>query len=523
MRLNERRGLAWLAILAAASIVTGGWMLESADGAAEHHPAERFAEVLRLISNEYVDPVDAGRLHEMAIDGMLEGLDPHSRFLTPGDYAQFRLEALGEYAGIGAEVGLRGDWVTVISPLPGSPAERAGLRAGDRIVEIDGMAASGWSQQRAVRHLRGPRGTDVTIGISRDGVERVIRVHLVREEIRRQAVPSALLIEGDIGYVELAGFGSATAVELQAELDRVVSLGARKLIVDVRRNPGGVMTEGIAAADLFLDRGSPIASVRGRSAGTSQRFLATSADRYAGMPLVVLVGQGSASASEIVAGAIQDMDRGLVIGEPSYGKGLVQTMYPLYEDHWLILTTARWYTPLGRSIQRQSDAPATSGSDSDAERFVYRTAAGRVMNSDGGIFPDFVVPLDTLEGAERRLAQSIVEQGATAYFSARLQFTVSYLAANPDLVTDFVVTEPMLDDFFDDLQRAGVRVDRSEYDAASGWVAFSLADDIAYSKWGEVERRRRQYLRDSQVMAAVGLLKQAPSTQALLGLNPSTN
>jgi carboxyl-terminal processing protease len=491
--------------------VTGGWLLQTASRPGQE--AHRLTEVIQVLSALYLDSLSDSRLYEMAIEGMIAQLDPHTQFLTPSDYEEFRLQSMGEYAGIGAEVSVRGDWATVIAPLPDSPAERAGLRPGDRIVEIDQEPTRGWSQQEVVGRLRGPRGMPVTLRIVRIGLDGDFEVSIVRQEIVLRSVPSALLMEDAVGYVELAGFGPTAAQDLRDAVDALVARGATKLILDMRRNAGGLMDQGIEISDLFLEQGQGVAELRGRSSVGGQRFTARRGDLYPGMPVVVLQSSGSASAAEIVAGALQDHNRALILGEASFGKGLVQTMFPLKDDHWLVLTTARWYTPLGRTIQRPLGSEA--GVSEAGGRPGYRTASGRAVLGGGGISPDVTVPLDTLEGTDRRVVQRLMEQDVERYLDARLEFTAGYVAQNPGLDPDFTISKELLDGFHAELERAGLTLDRDEL-GASTWVAFDLAGEIAYAKWGEVERRRRLNMRDAQVRRAHALLIQANSPEGLL-------
>jgi carboxyl-terminal processing protease len=531
MRMNGLRTRIAPAAVAVVAIVTGGWLLQRniEQERSLHAQARMFEEALRHVTERFVDAVDPQALGEGAVAKLVESLgDPHSAFMRPADFEALRVRTQGEYAGIGAEVGRRGEWITVIAPLPESPAERAGLQAGDRILAIDGASTRGWTQEQARDRLRGPRDTPVALRIGRGGAAQPLEVSIVRREIRLRAVPSAFLMENGIGYVELSAFSPAATRELQAALDRLREDGVRGVILDLRRNPGGLLDQGIAVADLFLSRGLLIAETRSRVAGQSQRAFATGRDRYPELPLVVLVGPASASAAEIVAGALQDHDRALVVGRASYGKGLVQTLHPLPGDNWLKLSTARWYTPAGRSIQRplaaggmepEADVHAElyeeDGLPQPAERPAYRTAGGRVVYGGGGIHPDLVVRPDTLTTTERAFATELFQEHLASYLAARLEFAVRHVREQPALRPGFPVTAALRAAFHDALVEAGIPVDREEYDAAARWIELELGSEITYSRWGEQERRRRQNAADAQVRAAAGLLARA-ATQASL-------
>jgi carboxyl-terminal processing protease len=527
----KRSVVAPLAI-ALVALVTGGWFLQRGVGEERsvYTQARLFEEVMTHIRNSFVDSKDPSDLYEMAVEGLLSELgDPHTTFMRPRDYEALRMQTQGEYGGIGAQIGRRGEWVTIIAPLPETPAERAGLRAGDQIIEIDGESTRNWSEDQAVARLRGPRNTPVSIRIARPGVEQPIAVNITREEIHLRAVPSAYVIDGNVAYVELNAFAETSTQELRAAIDRLRGEGARGLILDLRRNPGGLLDQGITVSDLFLNRGQLIAETKSRVAGQSHRAVATGRDAYPDMPIVVLVEGSSASAAEIVAGALQDHDRALVLGRTSFGKGSVQTLLPLQNNNWLKMTTARWYTPVGRSIQRPfspdehpsevtgmgMDSPAP---DTAADRPEYRTDSGRIVYGGGGIRPDVIVAPDTFQTAERPFAMEMRQRQMQQYVTAKLGYAVQFVRDNPNLQPGFQVTPAMLDGFYRALTGAGVEVERAVYDAASRWVAMELGDEITYSKWGEQERRRRQNAMDPQVRAAAQLLQRAQTPASLFTL-----
>jgi carboxyl-terminal processing protease len=531
--MTMRRWLGPVAVLIV-SLTTGGWLLQQAGArTSTSEQARLFEQVMRHVAENFVDTTSVAGLYDKAIDGMLGELrDPYTSLLRPSEYEALRVQTQGDYGGVGAQISRRGDWLTVIAPMPETPAERAGMRAGDQITEIAGESTAGWSTGDAVARLRGPAGTPVHLRLRRPGVDRPIEVHLVREEIRIRAVPSAFMMDDGVGYVELNAFTPTSTSELRSALDRLTAAGAHGVILDLRRNPGGLLEQGIAVADVFLGEGQLIAETRGRAPGQSQRASARGRDAYPDLAVVVLVGPGSASAAEIVAGALQDHDRALVMGRTSWGKGLVQALYPLPNNHWLKMTTARWYTPSGRSIEPrflsageriaalsgepEGDEPTRAAATAEA-RPEYRTAAGRLVYGGGGIHPDLVVEADTFLTAERAFAEAMLQERVGDYFTARLDFAVAFVRNNPELLTDFAVTPSMLDDFYHKLN-ASIATDRAMYDAAARWIALELATEIAYSRWGEEERRRRQHVYDATVTKATVLLAGARSTRELFEL-----
>ncbi|NJD11706.1 MAG: S41 family peptidase [Gemmatimonadetes bacterium] len=520
--MKLRRAVLTPVIVAAVALGSGGWLLQR--GASEpnvYANARLFEDVLRRVNASFVDSRDTGDLYRMAIDGMLKQLgDPHSAYLPADEYEKLRVQTEGEYGGLGVQIIKRGDYITVISPLPGTPGERAGLRAGAAIAEVDGVATKSWTEDEAVSRLRGPRGSRVVLSVLRAGMDQPIKFDITREEIHIKAIPTAYLIAPDVGYTELVLFNATATNELRSTITKLRQQGARRLILDLRQNPGGLLEEGSQVSDLFLPKPVLIVETKSRVAGQNQKLLATTDDEFPNMPIVVLVGPGSASASEIVAGALQDHDRALVLGNATYGKGSVQTVFPLGGNNWLKLTTARWYTPSGRSIQRAYEAdgshPTTALADTaEGKRPAYKTDSGRTVYGGGGIVPDLEIDADTLTAQERALRQELAQYGSE-YATQRLKYSVEFIRSSPRLAEGFEVTDAMLDRFYAQLQAAGVKLDRQLFRGARRWLAFDVGYDIAYSKWGQEAARRRTNAVDPQVRTAVELLHQADSPAALL-------
>jgi carboxyl-terminal processing protease len=312
--------------------------------------------------------------------------------------------------------------------------------------------------------------------------------------------------------------------EVNQALKTLKSQGATGVILDMRGNPGGLLDAGIAVTDLFLDRGQLIAETKGRDPRQSQKAFASTPDAYPGLPIVVLVGPTSASATEIVAGALQDHDRALVLGRTTYGKGSVQSLYQLPDDNWLKLTTARWYTPVGRSIQgaygidaHATEMPDTMAQDSIGDRPEYRTDGGRTVYGGGGITPDLIVNPDTLTTSEQLYLESLQSHGSK-YYETRFAYAVKVAAANADLDRDFDVTDGMVNGFLEALRAAGVDVDPTAFQGARRLIERELGYEVSYAKWGQAEARRHLNWGDRQIQAAADLLRRAGSPDALFRL-----
>lgn len=509
-------------LVGAIALTTGGWFLQkgAADELNLYSQVRLFEEVVDMVSDRFVDENGQDELYQLAIEGLLHELgDPYSILMDRDQYADLRLDTTGEYGGLGIQIAVRNGWITIIAPMPGTPAERAGLQAGDRIVEVDGVSTEGWTEDDAVKVLRGPKGKEVDIKVGRVGAEAPIPFTIKRDDIEVRAVPSAYLMDDGVGYVEVVRFSESSAREVREAVERLREQGMRGLILDLRDNPGGLLDQSFEMADLFLGKGVTITETRGRVDDDNHSYRANDADRFAGLPMVVLINGASASASEIVAGALQDHDRALLLGQRTFGKGSVQTLFPLRAgDYVLKLTTARWYTPSGRSIQaphgNRDTAPVSdldqnpnAFPDDDGGREIFRTDAGREVLGGGGISPDFLVERET-DAQVEAFFRAMNPYGA-AYSDAMFDFASEFAATHGDLRPDFEVTPGMLDELFDRLVANDVEISRETYDGARAWLARQLGYRIAYSKWGQEGARQRWNRADQDVEAALRVLREA--------------
>lgn len=369
-----------------------------------------FNRVLELVQQNYVDEVDPKPLIEGAITGMLEKLDPHSTYVDADRFQRMNERNQGEYFGIGVSFDIREGYITVISPIESSPSDRLGIRSGDRIVKIDGQSAKGISQEEVYDKLRGPKGSKVHVTISRPGMDDFLEFDIVRDKIPIFSVPYKFMLDAQTGYVRATRFSATTSQELEAAVDSLESAGMKRLIFDLRGNSGGYLNQAIEVADKFLPGGKVVVYTKGRIPDSSQYYYSTDNDEHPQFPVIVLVDHGSASASEIVAGAVQDHDRGLICGMTTFGKGLVQRQYTLRDGSALLLTVAHYFTPSGRLIQRpyderdeyateeaieaaeqKTEAEVKDSEKGDAKVETFKTTRGRTVFGGGGIRPDIKI------------------------------------------------------------------------------------------------------------------------------------
>jgi carboxyl-terminal processing protease len=359
MNLKKKQHIKlWLALLVAVvfwTVGSGFYRNLSADGAETYKGLKLFSDVIGLVENNYVDPVDSKELIEKAIQGMVHGLDPHSSLLSPDDFKELQIDTQGEFTGIGVSITMKDGFVTVISPIEGTPAYEAGIKAGDRIIKVDGKATG--DLREAVKMIRGPKGTEVVVTIAREEAKKPIDFKLVRDIIPVESV-KAIVLKPGYGYIWITNFRDNTTDDLVSELEKLESakIPLKGLILDLRDNPGGLLNQAIEVSDLFVEKGT-ILSIKGRKEKNTQIYNATPNKVKRNYPIVLLINGGSASASEIVAGALQDQKRALILGTTSFGKGSVQSVEKLRDGYGLKLTIARYYTPSGRSIQAKGIQP----------------------------------------------------------------------------------------------------------------------------------------------------------------------
>jgi carboxyl-terminal processing protease len=466
---------------------------------------KQFTDVYSVIEENYAEPVNPDKaIYNGAIPGMLHALDPHSNFFDPKSYALMREDQRGKYYGVGMTVGPRNNKVIVIFPFTGTPAYKAGIHPGDVIIAVDGKSTENMSTGDVADMLKGPKGTTVHISISREGVEKPMEFTLIRDEIPRYSVDVHFMIKPGIGYLHVTGFNETTEEEVSKALDEF-GPDLKGLILDLRGNPGGLLSEGVGVADKFLKKGQLIVSHHGR-ASAEKRYAAQHGNGGKDYPLVVLVNRLTASAAEIVSGAIQDHDRGLIAGEVTFGKGLVQTVYPLSENTGLALTTAHYYTPSGRLIQRDYsnislydyyyNRDAESGSN--ASREVKLTDSGRTVYGGGGITPDVVIPPVKGNHFQDTLLQHY------AFFNFAKRYVVTHHPSK-----NFEVDDATMQDFRKSLDEASIPYTQADLVDNNDWIRSNIKAEIFVDAFGQDEGLKVRTEADPEVQKALDLLPQA--------------
>jgi carboxyl-terminal processing protease len=512
---SSRRGVVLLVVVLGISAVLGGLYGPSVRATAAgqndmQDSVKSFTHVLSVVQRNYAEPVDTDKvIYDGAIPGMLRVLDPHSNFFDPKQYALFKEEQQGKYYGVGMTVQQRENQTVVLAPFVGSPAYKAGIRPGDIILKVDGKSCDGLTTTEVADMLKGAKGTVVHISLGREGWEKPIEVTVTRDEIPRPGVEYFTMVKPGIGYVRVSTFNETTDSDLSEALRQLDVSKLDGLIIDLRNNGGGLLNQAVGMADMFLDKNEIVVSHRGR-ASQERRYYAVRGNQGIEVPVIVLINGQSASASEIVSGAIQDHDRGLIVGEVSFGKGLVQTQFPLSEDTALLLTTARYYTPSGRLIQRDyknvslydyhyNPQPPTKPE-------VKLTDSGRQVFGGGGITPDDVVaapkPDDFQQMLYRRGVFYSQQQGVG-------DFTRYYLGEKPDITKDFVVNDAVVTDFRKYLDKQKIKYTDADIQANIVWLKWQIKREVFTSYFGLNDGYKVELQDDVQLEKAIDLIPQA--------------
>ena len=481
---------------------------------------DRFGQVLSLVQTQYVDPIDNQKLIKGAIDGMLSTLDPHSVYMPADRYEQFSDNFKANYSGIGINFDIRDGHLIVISPLEGTPAFKLGIRAADVIVAVDGKdVPSTINNNDVFKLLRGPEGSNVHVSIARDGAAGRLEFDIARAKIPQESVPYGFMIRPGVGYIRITRFASATGDELEKKLEQLKAQGMKELLLDLRFNSGGLLNQAVEVCDRFLPDQQLIVYTRGRGPNAASEYHATDRDKFTDFPMVVLVDHGSASASEITAGALQDTDRGLVVGVTTFGKGLVQNQMRLKDGSALLLTIAKYYTPSGRLIQRDyssgdkekyQEEAFSRDEEADsvlAKRPKFTTLAGRTVYGGGGIRPDVLVPSESLTVAEVDLERASVffDYATRLVGTNRDQFPKTY----DDFAKTYRVSDAQFEGFGKYAVEKKVKIAPETMAKEDKYIRRRLKAEVASNLFGLVARYRVDSEGDGQLQQALDLMPQA--------------
>jgi carboxyl-terminal processing protease len=507
--------------------LVGGFFGRSALATQDQVPDQYkvFTAALSAVEGNYVGEVESDRLVYSAISGMLQTLDPHSSFMDPRTYAQMRERQEGRYYGLGITIAVVGGDITVLSLFEGSPAYQKGVRRGDIIAKISGEDTKGWTSDQAVRKLRGPKGTYVDIALKRSGYDDLIPLQVMRDEIHIPTVPAYFMVDSQTGYVRLQDFAENSNDEIGKALKDLSAKGMRKLVLDLRGNPGGPLDQAIKISNRFLPRGDLIVYTRGRVPNSDQDYRATEQSDYLNMPMVVLVNRNSASAAEIVTGALQDHDRALVVGETTFGKALVQSVYRVSQGAGVAVTTARYYTPSGRLIQRPWDGSFDEyltytlreqdpNKAHKAEELKF-TDAGRKVYSGGGVEPDkrFDGPIEGFNPT--RFGRMIYNRQLNDSFAQRFtrkgdtRIAPNAKAEGRALTPDFQVDDAMMADFKEHLKTHKVKIDEAAWEKDKEFLRAMIRFEIDVDLFGVFDARKNLSKIDPQLQYALGLFPEA--------------
>jgi carboxyl-terminal processing protease len=517
--------------------------LLSSDAISEQ--VRKFRLVLEQANRNYVDNVQPQKLTESAIKAMLSELDPHSVYIPAEQREREDDDFRGNFEGIGVYFEIVNDTITVISPITEGPSEKAGIIAGDKIVRINGQSAVGISDKEVMKRLKGQRGSRVVLGIKRINEKNLLEIPIIRDRIPIYSVEAHFMIEGtDIGYISINRFAATTFDEFTKAARNLKQQGMQKLILDLRRNPGGYLEQSYEIADAFIPAGQKIVYTKGRQAEFNDEYVATAGGEFEKLPLIVLIDEGSASASEIVAGAIQDLDRGLIVGETSFGKGLVQRPYDLPDRSQYRLTISRYYTPSGRSIQRpyknvrdyknlagrpeleegeniNHNQPKEQTDSTDAARPVFRTLGGRKVYGGGGIVPDYIVKSDTATPLMAQLVSKGVLRGFCEDYLARHSERLRKAYKNgagvlareksgfADFAKNFAVTDDMLNDLKVLAERKGISWNVDYFRTDELFIRTRIKASIARALWNLNEENMIEASVDKQIQRAIQLFPEA--------------
>ncbi|MCK9329634.1 MAG: S41 family peptidase [Candidatus Cloacimonetes bacterium] len=465
-----------------------------------------FSDVLIKLRENYVEEISFKELIEYAVDGMLEDVDPHTTFFSPDDFKDFTTNTMGEFGGLGITIDRQGDYITVVSPIEGTPAYKMGIQAGDKIVSVDNENVVGIKTEDVIKKMRGEKGSRVLIGIQRPGVKEVLDFDIIRDIIKIKSIPYAFKLDNGVGYIRIRQFNANTTIELRQAIDDLENEGIKGLLIDLRFNPGGLLNEAVDTVNEFIGPDKLVVSTQGRLRETNREYFTRYNRMRSGYPVVVLINEASASASEIFAGSLQDWDKGLVVGKTSFGKGSVQQLYPLVEGYGLKVTISKYYIKSGRCIHKDINDKLLRGKEVTEEEkeaiekenneHLYYTVNGREVKGGGGIVPD-------IEISSERLTQLEMDIRRKNLF---FDFSVDYYSKFKDEIEeDFIATPQLIEEFLTYGKGKGLTYESTQLDSAYNFIQISLSKDIIDKKYGEIVGYKKAIPLDTQLAEAIAL------------------
>jgi len=465
-----------------------------------------FNEVLIKLKQNYVTEPNDEQIIKAAIEGMLGATDPHTTYFTADEFSDFTTSTKGEFGGLGIQIDKKGEYITVVSPIEGTPAYRMGLTAGDRIVKVDGVSIVSSNTDEAIKKMRGAVGTKVTLTISRPGISEPMDFEIIRDTIKIKSVPYSFKLDNGVGYIRISQFSESTDKELKAALDNLETQNIRGLIIDLRFNPGGLLDQAIDTVNEFIGPNKLVVETKGRVQSSNRQYFTRFPRKVKDYPIVVLINEASASASEIFAGSLQDWDTGLIVGKPSFGKGSVQQLFPLSNGNGVKITTSYYYIKSGRCIHKEINDRILTGkevteeekkeSDKKAKNKIYYTVNGREVYGGGGITPDleFTPDLLTNFGVELRRKNT--------FFNFAVEYMVEH---NHQVDSQFVVSNDLMEQFLDFVKKQDIKFTQVDADSAAAYIKTALTSEIIGKQFGDQAAYKITLQLDSQFQQAVAL------------------
>jgi carboxyl-terminal processing protease len=465
-----------------------------------------FTEVFNRLRSNYIDEIDVDPIIDAAIEGMVEKLDVHTHYFLPDDFEDFRTDTQGKFGGLGITIDKQGDYITVVSPIEGTPAYQMGILSGDKIVKVDDVSVVGMATDEAIKKMRGDVGTAVKITISRPGIDKELEFRIVRDFIEIKAISYALKMDNGIGYIRIRHFNANVSKELRTALDDLEKQGIRGLLIDLRHNPGGLLNEAIDTVNEFVGKNKKVVFTKGRIPQVNQEYYTRFDRMRSGYPVIVMINEASASASEIFAGSMQDWDKGLVVGKTSFGKGSVQQLFPLSDGYGIKITTSKYYIHSGRGIHKEDNDRLLRGeeiSESEKEKLdeerkkqIYYTDNGRIVYGGGGITPDIEIEQGKLTPFEMELRRK------NLFFP----FVVDYMLENEGVVTkNFEISNQLLDRFVQFAKDNGLDVKEQDLAESQKFILNALKATFYTRQFSEKEGYIISMELDDQLQEALTL------------------